>query len=103
MLPPGPEARSGAFDAVMPRCLRRLVAKQVLERMTALLDTDEREPQVDDRVADEVVGPFAVERHEHEPAVLDDLQPLALQGAGQPFATFLDLDRQHAGVLRERS
>ena len=71
--------------------------------MAALLDADERKPQVDDRVAHEVVGPLAVERDQDQPAVLDDLQALALQGAGKAFAAFLDLDRQDAGVLREAS
>ena len=88
MLPPGPDAA---------------VAEQVLERVAALLDPDQGQAEVDNGIADDVVGHLALQGDEHQPAVRDDREPAPGQRAGQLLAAFFDFDREDAGVLGERA
>ena len=69
--------------------------------MPPLLDPDEREAEVRNRVADEVVCPVAVERDEDGPAVDDRGEPGSREARRERVAAVLDFHRERPGLLGE--
>ncbi len=70
--------------------------------MAPLLDPNQREAEVDDRVADDVVGAFVSEGDEDRPAVGDRLEALGGQPGRERRAPLLHLDGERPGLLGER-
>ena len=69
--------------------------------MPPLLDPDEREAKVRNRVADKVVRPVAVERDQDRPAVDDRRESRRSQARGERIAAVLDFHRERPGLLGE--
>jgi hypothetical protein len=71
--------------------------------MATLLEPDEREAQVVGGVADEVVRALPVERDEDDVARDAGIEAEGGEGGRQGLAALLHLDREDAGLLRERT
>ena len=101
----GHAARSPTPSSTRGRPARALVgralAEQVLQAAASGLEPDEREVEIDDGVADQVVRSVR-QRDEDLAAVDDDLRASGSEGRGQPVGALVDLDREGPGVLRER-
>ena len=98
----GAPAARGRRGSPTGRPDRRRVAEQVLEALPALLEPDQRQAQLRDRVADDVERLVVGDRDEDRPSVGDGLQPSADERPGQGGLALLDLDGQDAGPLGER-
>ena len=93
----GHAARSSVAALVASRGGRivggRPVAEQVLQPAAARLETDEREVEVDDRVADEVVR--AVRQRDEDLAPIDaNVRARRTERVREPIGALVDLDRE---------
>ncbi len=87
----------------LPAPRRGGVAEEILESVTALLDPDERQAELGDDVADEVVGPLVDEVDEDGRTVDDRLEAGGRQSRGEGVTALVDLDGQRPDPLHERS
>jgi hypothetical protein len=79
----------------------RIVAEQVLEPVAALLHPDERQPELDDRVADDVIRRLVDQVDQDGAAVDGDPEAARREPLGERLAAVLDLDRERPGPLGE--
>ncbi len=84
---------------VAPPPAGRRISEDVLQPAPLLLDPDERQTQIRDRVADHVVHAVVVERDEHASCRPPGAGALARQCRRQLFGALLDLDREHGRAL----